>query len=102
MQLIQRNIDRLTPFIDDFKRGHQIFKRLYSWERPFLSFIALVLFEIIVLYVQPYMVGLSIAFIMIIMRIPIGLTTPLSITSPTTKSFTRTSRSKDSESEEVS
>nr|CAH8833864.1 unnamed protein product [Trichobilharzia regenti]CAH8833867.1 unnamed protein product [Trichobilharzia regenti] len=100
LPLIQRNIDRLTPFIDDFKRGHQIFKRLYSWERPFLSFIALVLFEIIVLYVQPYMVGLSIAFIMIIMRIPIGLTTPLSITSPTTKSFTRTSRSKDSESEE--
>nr|CAH8833858.1 unnamed protein product [Trichobilharzia regenti] len=101
LPLIQRNIDRLTPFIDDFKRGHQIFKRLYSWERPFLSFIALVLFEIIVLYVQPYMVGLSIAFIMIIMRIPIGLTTPLSITSPTTKSFTRTSRSKDSESEEI-
>uniref|UniRef100_A0A5K4F0M3 C2 domain-containing protein n=2 Tax=Schistosoma mansoni TaxID=6183 RepID=A0A5K4F0M3_SCHMA len=101
LPLLQRNIDRLTPYIDHIKKSGQTFHKLYSWERPFVSLISLIIFELAVLFFQPYMIGFFLALFMIIMLIvPRIYSTSSSLFSPTSINFFRFSRSKDSDSEE--
>ncbi|CAH8432071.1 unnamed protein product [Heterobilharzia americana] len=102
LPLIQRNIDRLTPFIDDFKRCRQVIKALCSWERPFLSFFTLVIFELAILYVQPYMVGLSLALFMTAMRILpyLSISTSFLLPSSSRILYKAIKSKEDSESEE--
>ncbi|CAH8430883.1 hypothetical protein MS3_00010025 [Schistosoma haematobium] len=101
LPLLQRNIDRLTPYIDYIKKSGQAFHKLYSWERPFVSLISLITFELAVLYFQPYMIGFFLALFMIIMLIvPRIYSTSSLLLSPTSINFLRFSRSKDSDSEE--
>ncbi|VDP48214.1 unnamed protein product [Schistosoma mattheei] len=101
LRLLQRNIDRLTPYIDYIKKSGQAFHKLYSWERPFVSLISLITFELAVLYFQPYMIGFFLALFMIIMLIvPRIYSTSSLLLSPTSINFLRFSKSKDSDSEE--
>lgn len=63
----------------------------------------MITFELAVLYFQPYMIGFFLALFMIIMLIvPRIYSTSSLLLSPTSINFLRFSRSKDSDSEEVS
>ncbi|KAH8855874.1 Multiple C2 and transmembrane domain-containing protein 2 [Schistosoma japonicum] len=101
LPLLQRNIDRLTPFIDNIKRTGQLIHRIYSWEKPFVSFISLITFELMILFFQPYMISLSLVLFMLFMLIvPRLYSMSWTFFSPTSKYFLRISKSKESDSDE--
>ncbi|KAK4473309.1 hypothetical protein MN116_004473 [Schistosoma mekongi] len=101
LPLLQRNIDRLTPYIDSIKRSGQLLQKIYSWDKPFLSLTSLILIEFIIVYIQPYMITLSLALFMLIMLIiPKSYSILMTFLSPTSKYFLRITKSKDSDSDE--